>query len=542
MVITGKVFSDMIVSAANQLGNNRETLDKLNVFPVPDGDTGKNMHLTMTGARNAVISADENIDAIALSARIASATLKSARGNSGVILSQLFRGLSTELSAAGEITAASWANALKKASDTAYKAVMKPTEGTILTIARGGAESALECAKDCDDIVVVTKAALDGAKVALDNTPELLPKLKEAGVVDAGGMGWYLVLDGIYKYLSTGKIVEAEEPADSSAAVAGDVSLTEEEITFGYCTEFLIEKTNTEASVDEFRNTISPLGDCMLVIEDFDVVKVHIHTDNPGTVLQAALKLGGLINIKIDNMRYQHSENLREEMEAAEAAPAEKVPYAIIAVSSGEGFSEIFRELDAAKIIEGGQTMNPSAGDIADGILAVNADVVYILPNNSNIILAAETAADLVDCDVRVVPTKTVPQGITAAISFNPDASADENAASMTEAASSVKTGLVTYAVRDTSSNGLEIKEGNLIGLSDKKIVSTGTDMQEVVSVLADELCDDSVSVITVYYGSDVSEADASAISSMLAEKFPDCDVMLQNGGQPVYYYTISAE
>ena len=541
MVITGKVFSDMIVSAANQLGNNKETLDKLNVFPVPDGDTGKNMHLTMTGARNAVISTDENIDAISLSGRIASATLKSARGNSGVILSQLFRGLSTELSAAGEITAKSWANALKKASDTAYKAVMKPTEGTILTVARGGAESALECAKDCDDIVVVTKAALDGAKVALDNTPELLPKLKEAGVVDAGGMGWYLVLDGIYQYLSTGKMVEAEEASDSAVS-AGEMTLAEEEITFGYCTEFLIEKTNTDASVEEFRNTISPLGDCMLVIEDFDVVKVHIHTDNPGTVLQAALKLGGLINIKIDNMRYQHSENLREEIESADAAPAEKVPYAMIAVSSGEGFSEIFRELDVAKIIEGGQTMNPSAGDIADGILAVNADVVYILPNNSNIILAAETAADLVDCDVRVIPTKTVPQGITAAISFNPDADADENAAGMTEAASAVKTGLVTYAVRDTSSNGLEIKEGNLIGLSDKKIVSTGTDMNEVISILMDDLCDDSVSVITIYYGSDISEEDATAISDMLTEKYPDCDVMLQNGGQPVYYYTISAE
>lgn len=542
MVITGKVFSDMIVSAANQLGNNKEILDKLNVFPVPDGDTGKNMHLTMTGARNAVVAADESIDAISLSGRIASATLKSARGNSGVILSQLFRGLATELSSAGEINAKSWANALKKASDTAYKAVMKPTEGTILTVARGGAESALECAQNSDDILAVTKAALDGAKVALDNTPELLPKLKEAGVVDAGGMGWYCILEGMYAYLSTGNIIEATEAADSSSAAAGDVTLSEEEITFGYCTEFLIEKTNTSSSVNEFRDTISPLGDCMLVIEDFDVVKVHIHTDNPGTVLQAALKLGGLINIKIDNMRYQHSENLREELESAESAPAEKVPYAMIAVSSGEGFSEIFRELEIAKIIEGGQTMNPSAGDIADGILAVNADVVYVMPNNSNIILAAETAADLVDCDVRVIPTKTVPQGISAAITFNPDASADENAEAMTEAASVVKTGLVTYAVRDTSSNGLEIKEGNLIGLSDKKIVSTGTDMHEVISTLCEDLCDDSVSVITVYYGSEVEEADASVITDMLAEKYPDCDVMLQCGGQPVYYYTISAE
>ena len=542
MVITGKVFSEMIVSAANQLGNNRELLDKLNVFPVPDGDTGKNMHLTMTGAKNAVLSADEGIDAISLSGKIASATLKSARGNSGVILSQLFRGLSTELSSAGEITAKSWANALKKASDTAYKAVMKPTEGTILTVARGGADAALAAAETSDDIVEVTKAAVDGAKIALDSTPDLLPKLKEAGVVDAGGKGWLCVLEGMYSYLTTGNIVAETESSDASAPAGEVAAVEQEEITFGYCTEFLIEKTNTEATVDEFRNAISPLGDCMLVIEDFDVVKVHIHTDNPGTVLQAALKLGGLINIKIDNMRYQHSENLKSEMEAEASKPAEKVPYAMIAVSSGEGFSEIFRELEVSQIIEGGQTMNPSAGDIADGILDANADVVYVLPNNSNIILAAETAADLVDCDVRVIPTKTVPQGISAAISFNPDASADENAEAMTDVASAVKTGLVTYAVRDTSSNGLEIKEGNLIGLSDKKIISTGTNMAEVVSKLVEDMYDNNISVITVYYGSEISEEDASAISSILEEKYSDCDVLLQSGGQPVYYYVISAE
>ena len=541
MVITGKVFSDMIVSAANQLGNNRELLDKLNVFPVPDGDTGKNMHLTMTGAKNAVLAADATIDAISLSGKVASATLKSARGNSGVILSQLFRGLSTELSSAGEISAKSWANALKKASDTAYKAVMKPTEGTILTVARGGADAALSCAETSDDIIEVTKAAVDGAKIALDSTPDLLPKLKEAGVVDAGGKGWLCVLEGIYSYLTTGKIVP-EEDVNSTESADEFVAVEAEEITFGYCTEFLIEKTNTEATVEEFRNTISPLGDCMLVIEDFDVVKVHIHTDNPGTVLQAALKLGGLINIKIDNMRYQHSENLKAEIEAEASKPAEKVPYAMIAVSSGEGFSEIFRELEVSQIIEGGQTMNPSAGDIADGILDANADVVYVLPNNSNIILAAETAADLVDCEVRVIPTKTVPQGISAAISFNPDASADENAEAMTEIAASVKTGLVTYAVRDTSSNGLEIKEGNLIGLSDKRIISTGTEMAEVVSTLVEDMYDDNISVITVYYGSEVSEEDASAISSMLEEKYSGCDVLLQSGGQPVYYYVISAE
>ena len=418
---------------------------------------------------------------------------------------------------------------------------MKPTEGTILTVARGGADAALAAAENSDDIIEVTKAALDGAKVALDNTPELLPKLKEAGVVDAGGMGWYCVLEGIYHYLSTGKIIEESAPSDMSSSVSDVTMVEDEEITFGYCTEFLIEKTNTEASVDEFRNTISPIGDCMLVIEDFDVVKVHIHTDNPGTVLQAALKLGSLINIKIDNMRYQHSENLKNEIES-EIQNAEKAPYAMIAVSSGSGFSEIFSELEVAKIIEGGQTMNPSAGDIADGILAANADVVYVLPNNSNIILAAETAADLVDCDVRVIPTKTVPQGISAAISFNPEASADENAAAMTEVAGAVKTGHVTYAVRDTSSDGLEIKEGNLIGLSDKKIVTTGTDMAEVVSGLVADMYDDSISVITVYYGSDVSEEDASIISSMLEEKYSDCDVLLQSGGQPVYYYVISEE
>ncbi len=539
MVITGKVFSDMIVSAANQLGNNKDILDRLNVFPVPDGDTGKNMHLTMTGAKNVILSGIEG-DAIAISAKIASATLKSARGNSGVILSQLFRGLSAELSAAGEVTAKSWADALKKASDTAYKAVMKPTEGTILTVARGGADAALLAAQETDDILLVTEAALKGAKEALDNTPNLLPKLKEAGVVDAGGMGWYCILEGFYAYLSTGNIVEASESSETSSASSPEASLKEEEITFGYCTEFIIEKTNMSASVDEFRNTISPIGDCMLVIEDFDVVKVHIHTDNPGTVLQAALKIGSLINIKIDNMRYQHSENLKAEMQPEQ--PKERVPYSIIAVSSGSGFSEIFGELGVTRIIEGGQTMNPSAGDIADGILAENADVVYVLPNNKNIILAADAAADLVDCDVRVIPTTTVPQGISAAIAFVPDLSADENAATMTEMAKSVSTGSVTYAVRDTSSNGLEIKEGNLIALSDKSIVATGTEMKEVVSALATDICDDSTSIITIYYGEEVNESDAGEISAMLEKKFPDCDVSLQFGGQPVYYYVISAE
>ncbi|MBR2878858.1 MAG: DAK2 domain-containing protein [Clostridia bacterium] len=535
MKITGEIFSRMIISAANNLGNSKEEVDRLNVFPVPDGDTGKNMYLTMSGAANAV---KENVDPDfkAVANKVASATLKSARGNSGVILSQLFRGLAKGIETFSELDGKALAAGLEKASATAYKAVMKPTEGTILTVARACAESAVEAAENTDDLATVARAALEGGKIALDKTPDMLPKLKEAGVVDAGGMGWICIFEGMLKVMETGVMVEytAEETGVSAGP---DMVLEEEEITFGYCTEFIIEKSDFKASVNEFRNTISPLGDCMLVIEDFDVVKVHIHTDNPGLVLQAALKIGSLINIKIDNMRQQHNNTI--------AAAQEKAPrkeFAIIAVSAGTGFSDIFKQLGVTDIIEGGQTMNPSAGDIADAVNKANADVVYVLPNNSNIILAAEQARDIVDCKIEIIPTKTVPQGISAVIAFNPESSAEDNVRNMKDSASYVQTGLVTYAVRDSEANGIVIKEGNIIGLSDKTIVTAGEDINEAVLNVCESIADEDTGVITLYYGSDVSEDDANALFSQLEEKYEDCDVILQYGGQPVYYYMVSAE
>lgn len=543
MNINAKQFCDMIISASNNLSNYKEEIDRLNVFPVPDGDTGKNMFLTMSGASAAAKSLHEDSISVC-SSKIASATLKSARGNSGVILSQLFRGLSRGFEGKTEVDAQDLANAMKSASDAAYKAVMKPTEGTILTVAREAAVAALEAAQNTDDAAVVLKKTCEGAAVSLDKTPELLPKLKEAGVVDSGGMGWLRILEGMMYALENGKVIEA---LDASAESAGAVAMQSEggeDIEFGYCTEFIIEKKDSSVDVNAYRETITPLGDCMIVVEDFDVVKTHIHTNNPGVVLEAALKVGSLINIKIDNMRYQHNEIMENASEtpAQPAKPAERKPYAIVAISAGEGFSMIFGELGVTKIVEGGQTMNPSAGDIADAIEAENADVVYILPNNKNIILAAEQSKDLVDSEVYIIPTTTVPQGIAAAIAFDPSADAADNAEEMARQAKSIKTGLVTYAVRDSKFEDVEMKEGDIIGLDDKKIVTAGGDVNGVAVDVCGKICDEDTEVITLYYGKETDEDSARELADRLESEYPDSEVYVQNGGQDVYYYIISAE
>ncbi len=529
-------FRNMIISASNYLGNNKEEIDRLNVFPVPDGDTGKNMFLTMSGAAAVIEECDEE-SIPKLCEKLASATLKSARGNSGVILSQLFRGLSKGISEYGELTPKSLAHAFKVASDTAYNAVMKPTEGTILTVARGCANGAVKAFRENeDDITAVMKGAVDGASEALDKTPTMLKKLAEAGVVDAGGMGWLCILQGMYYVLTEGKIIKSnsESPAAAKQA-APSVTIGKEDITFGYCTEFIIEKNNPVSDISSLRNLLSKIGDCMLVIEDFDVIKVHVHTDNPGTALQEALKLGSLINIKIDNMRYQHNETLERKKEPVK-------PYAFVSVSSGEGFSEVLKELGVAEIIEGGQTMNPSAGDIAEAIEKANAETVYVFPNNKNIILAAEQSVSMVDCEVRIIPTTTLPQGISALIAFDASADADENTDSMKEAAGLVETGLVTYAVRDSETNGIAIKEGDIIALSDKNIVAAEKSAEDAALAVCGHICNDETSVITIYYGSDIEEETAEELCDKLTEEYPDCDVSVQYGGQPVYYYIISAE
>ncbi len=541
MNINAKLFCDMIISAANNLSNYKEEIDRLNVFPVPDGDTGKNMYLTMSGASKMAKSLNESSISVC-SDKIASATLKSARGNSGVILSQLFRGISKGFAGKTEINAQELANAMQSASKSAYKAVMKPTEGTILTVAKDAATAALEAAGKSNDVKVVFKKTCEGASISLDKTPELLPKLKEAGVVDSGGMGWLRILEGMLYTLETGKIIEttdAQTEVASSVAVQSEGS---EDIKFGYCTEFIIEKNSESADVAKYRETITPLGDCMIVVEDFDVVKTHIHTNNPGIVIEAALKVGSLINIKIDNMRYEHNERMADATPQAPAKPAEKKPYAIVAISAGAGFSEIFGELGVSKIVEGGQTMNPSAGDIADAIESENADVVYILPNNKNIILAAEQSKNLVDCDVRIIPTTTVPQGIAAVIAFDSTADADDNTEEMTQQAKNIKTGLVTYAVRDSKFEDVEMKEGDIIGLNDKKIVTAGGSVNEVAVNVCKNICDEDTEVITLYFGKETDEATANELASKLESEYPDSEVYVQNGGQDVYYYIISAE
>ncbi len=529
-------FRNMIISASNYLGNNKEEIDRLNVFPVPDGDTGKNMFLTMSGAAEAIKDSDEK-SIPKLCEKVASATLKSARGNSGVILSQLFRGLSKGISEYGEFTAKSLAHGFKVASDTAYNAVMKPTEGTILTVARGCANGAVKAFRnDENDITAVMKGAVDGASEALQKTPTMLKKLAEAGVVDAGGMGWLCILQGMYYVMTEGKIIESNTSSpETSQQTEAVMSIGSEEITFGYCTEFIIEKKQNLTDISGLRKTLSDIGDCMLVIEDFDVIKVHIHTDNPGIALQEALKLGSLINIKIDNMRQQHNETI-----APPSTP--KKPYAFVSVSSGEGFSEILKELGVAEIIEGGQTMNPSAGDIADAVKKANAETVYVFPNNKNIILAAEQSISMVDCEVKIIPTTTLPQGISALIAFDASADADTNVQNMKEATDLVETGLVTYAVRDSESNGITIKEGDIIALSDKQIVAAEQSAESAAVSVCSHICNDDTSVITIYYGSDIDEEAAEELCDKLTEEYPDCDVSVQYGGQPVYYYIISAE
>ncbi len=548
-MITGLQYAEMIISAANNLSNNKELLNEMNVFPVPDGDTGKNMSMSISGAKAAAEDAiSRKYDAGTTAEKVAMATLRGARGNSGVILSQLLRGIAKELKGKKEATPALLVKCFASASATAYSAVMKPTEGTILTVARESSEelSKMDIAgKDCVDVM---SELVRAANVSLDHTPELLPKLKQAGVVDAGGKGWVLALEGMLYYLKNGKAVSTEESAvESSGEKLGEIA--DEEITFTYCTEFLIDKSSPEANVEGFKKTIAKIGDCMVVIEDFDIVKVHIHTDNPGIVIQNALKIGSLNDIKIDNMRYQHNEKIGNFTEEAPEPkkeeipiPVEKAKYAVISVSAGEGYSEIMKELGCAEIIEGGQTMNPSAGDILEAVVRANAETVYVLPNNKNIIMAAEAARDMADVNVVVIPTTSVPQGIAALISYDADGDSAVNSENMTMASNAVTTGSVTYAVRDSSNNGVEIKKDDIIGLGIGGVVASSKDINEVALEVCKNIVTDETSIVTLYYGEDIKEEYAQALAEMVEEAFEDVDVSVQRGGQPIYYYNIAAE
>ena len=535
----------MIESASANLRNNRKAVDDLNVFPVPDGDTGTNMSLTFSGAAEMTLA--ESFDHSGkLLGKLASAALRNARGNSGVILSQIIRGFSKGVESKEVLSIAAIKDGLLSAKATAYRAVMKPTEGTILTVIREISEFADANFAEYESVVDFLAAVIEAGNKSLDNTPNLLPALKKAGVVDAGGKGLMTIIEGAYLALRDGKaVVPVDKTAPPTSAVKAQT--IDANIKFLYCTEFIINKTE-DRQISQFRAAIAEKGDCMLVIEDDDIVKVHIHTNHPGFVLEQALKLGELTNLKIDNMKYQHDEkieNATPQSEAAEVSTAPEAPtkkYGFAAVSVGEGLSEIFRSLNADQIIEGGQTMNPSTQDLLSAVEKIPAEVVFILPNNKNIILAADQVDALTEKSVFVVPTENIPQGISAMTAFDESLSPQENLEAMKEFASYVKCGQVTFAARDTNLDGMEIKLGDCLAVSDKDIDAVTATPEEAILKLCEKLVDDESGVITIYYGEDIGEDTATALGEKLEEKYPDLDVSVIQGGQPVYFYIMSVE
>lgn len=540
----------MLESASNNLQNNKKAINDLNVFPVPDGDTGTNMGLTF-GAAVQVALSDKNASAGDMMGFLSKASLRNARGNSGVILSQILRGVSKALAGKTEFGVDDIKNAAAAGRDTAYRAVMKPTEGTILTVVREGAEFAEENADKFDDASEFFSAYIQACRESLERTPEILPVLKQAGVVDAGGCGVVTILEGAEYALKNGKPIESADSAEvkSSAAASGSTDIDTANIRFQYCTEFIIQKSSADRQASQFKAAISPKGDCMLVIDDEDIVKVHIHTNHPGFVMEEALKLGQLINIKVDNMKHQHSENIRSaEEEKAEfdsetaQEPVELKKYGVVAVSAGDGLTEVFKSVNVDKVVQGGQTMNPSTQDLLDAANSVHAEIIYILPNNKNIILAAEQVNDICDKKVIVIPTKNIPQGISAMLAFDPDADEDANTEAMTEMMNSVKCGQVTFAARDSAVGGLEIHKDDVMGMFGSEIAELGSDINNVSEKLAEKMIDEETALITIYYGADTDEQSAQKLADAISEKHSDIDVSVVKGGQPVYYYMIAAE
>ena len=548
--VDAKILGRMFLSGAKNLEAKKEWINELNVFPVPDGDTGTNMTLTIMSAASEVNALSEP-DMKKLAKAISSGSLRGARGNSGVILSQLLRGFTKVIEQYEEIDAPIFAKSFEKAVETAYKAVMKPKEGTILTVAKGAAEKAAEIAENSENLKQFFTEVIEEAETVLAKTPELLPVLKEAGVVDSGGQGLVEVLKGALDgYLGKEINLDFVKPA-AKPAITTPVSSKESNIKFGYCTEFIImlERKFTEKDEEKFKEYLMSIGDSLVVVADEDIVKVHVHTNAPGEAIQKALTYGQLSNMKIDNMRLEHHEKVIKEAEkmaaqlAAEkkAEPAKEVGF--ISVSAGDGMGEIFKELGADYLIQGGQTMNPSTEDMLKAIDQVNAKNIFILPNNKNIILAANQARDLTeDKNIVVIPTKTIPQGITAMISYVPEKSVEENTEEMTEAMGNVKTGQVTYAVRDTRIDEMDIHQGDIMGIGDKGILAVGQDIQKVAVDMTCKMTNEDSELISIYYGADVTEADAEEISSRLEEIYPDFDIEINYGGQPIYYFVISVE
>lgn len=534
----------MLRSAAAHLKNNRKTVDDLNVFPVPDGDTGTNMSLTFSGATEMVFENEYDHSGKLLSA-LASASLRNARGNSGVILSQIIRGFAKSLETKEVLTVLDIKDALVSAKTTAYRAVMKPTEGTILTVIREISEFAAENYSDFDDVSEFLAAVIEAGNKSLDNTPNLLPALKKAGVVDAGGKGLMTIIEGAYIALESGSAVEPEDRTVSQTAKKA--KSTDADIKFLYCTEFIISKSE-ERNISQFRTAIADKGDCMLVIEDEEIVKVHIHTNHPGFVLEQAIKLGELTNLKIDNMKYQHDERTdnddlsKDESTDTEIKAKPSKKYGFAAVSAGEGLSEIFRSLGVDQIIEGGQTMNPSTQDLLSAVENIPAEVIYILPNNKNIILAADQVDALTDKTVFVVPTVNIPEGISALTAFDEGMDPSANLDTMKDFASLVKCGQVTFAARDTNLDGTEIKFGDCLAVFGKEISAVTKTPEEAVIALCEKMVDDESGVISIYYGEDISKDTANTLAENLEKKFPELDVSLIYGGQPIYFYIVSVE
>lgn len=560
--INSKLLARMFLAGAKNLDSKKDWINELNVFPVPDGDTGTNMTMTIMSAAKEVSSLT-NPTMAELAKAISSGSLRGARGNSGVILSQLFRGFCKVIKEYDEIDVTILCEACQKAVETAYKAVMKPKEGTILTVAKGAAEKALELSDETEDVVTFVEEVIKQAEYVLDQTPEMLPVLKQAGVVDSGGQGLVQVLKGAYDALIGKEIDYTIEGAPTGAAPAKISAETEAEIKFGYCTEFIIVLNAPMSDNEEhaYKAFLESIGDSIVVVADDEIVKTHVHTNDPGLALQKALTFGSLSKIKIDNMREEHQEKLikdsqklaaqqKAEEEAYEAAQADEktnnMPakeMGFVSVSIGEGMNEVFRGLGVDYLIEGGQTMNPSTEDMLNAIEHVNAKTVFILPNNKNIIMAANQAVDLVeDKQIIVIPTKTIPQGITALVNYIPDHSAEENKEQMMAEIENVKTGQVTYAVRDTEIDGKTIKQNDFLGIGDKSILSVGTDLRATTLEMVDAMVDEDSAIVSIYFGSDSDEDSANELAAAIEEKYPDVEVEVNDGGQPIYYYVISVE
>ena len=564
--VDAALLQKAVLAAAKGLEAKKEWINELNVFPVPDGDTGTNMTMTIMAAAREV-AAIENPTMESIAKALSSGSLRGARGNSGVILSQLFRGFTKEIKESNEITVTSLANAFTRATETAYKAVMKPKEGTILTVAKGMAEKAVDLATQTDDVIEFLTQVIEEGDYVLSQTPEMLPVLKQAGVVDSGGQGLMQVMKGgLDGLLGRGIPFDTAAPAAGNTestkpkVAAGSDELSTSDIKYGYCTEFIVnvEKTYDMDEEQKFKGYLESIGDCVVVVSDDDIIKVHVHTNHPGLAFEKGLTYGSLSRMKIDNMREEHHERLIQnasnvaqtpetpaeaKKEEAPASNEPRKPYGFIAVSIGKGLGEIFKGIGADYLIEGGQTMNPSTEDMLNAIEKVNADVIYILPNNKNIILAAEQAKSLVeDKKIFVVPSKTVPQGIAALINFLPDLSPEENLENMTSEMGRIHTGQITYAVRNTNIDGMEIHEGDIMGIGDSGMLAVGQNVNETVLETLKRMVEDESELISVYFGEDVTEEDAEALVEKVQTAFPNCEVELNDGGQPIYYYLLSVE